>query len=248
MTMSSTEPDVASTPAAATAGALPAPATADAAASAELPKIDEMPSDAMDDLIRRRIAIDERALRRVVQRVGAGVDDLATPGLEEDLSLLRSSIRRLGFASRATLEDRQMYMDERETMAVETAEVRASVEKLYTELEAAIKDRDDRRAFDAAAKTIRDSGLPSREDGMKACSGLREEVDKLKADKENLLGDWRRRKTLFEEIEKAVGRYAAAIETRAPGEERSTNGDVEMVDANTTTTISTQPSTDTPTT
>ena len=189
-----------------------------------------MNADGIDDIVRKRLVIDERILTRLAKRavdIGGlhsppATDDTAAPvanaSTQTDLSkelqdfradthAFRHSLRRLSLQLAAQHTDLSSLTAQHDALLAQQTSAEAEVSDLRSTLATERRLRSSRRKFDAATRELLRSNLPSRSDGERSLKALRSEIKGLKLQKGNLQRAWTRRQRLFEPVYEALKAY-----------------------------------------
>lgn len=214
-----------------------------------------MNADRMEDVIRRRLVVDERSLKRLAKRVvdlggvlpltdtpdtpnaadadaAASSDSAVIASSYEDFQIdaaaFRSSLRRLHHQLRAQAADQSALEDERASIETALSAASAQVGALHESLAIERRARAARRAYDRAVRDLQRCNLPTRVDGERGLKALRQDIKAAKLAKGNLQRAWTRRERLFAPVLAAVRQYGEDS-VREPN---ATTGDNDRVEDN----------------
>lgn len=161
-----------------------------------------------ENVIKKRLEVDERPLKRLSRRVlqlakqskEDNIEHLNLDTLHNDFDIFDHTIRRLSLLVKANEQETMNYEREMSAIGSKYEEARQDLIRMKAQLEAEKQLRQDRATFDIVARDIHACAPKSRTSQHNTISKLVEEVKELEMEKTSYNETWQLRKTGFEDI------------------------------------------------
>lgn len=159
-----------------------------------------------EQVIRNRIAVDERAFKRICKRCTEQPegDDAAREReqVRRDFDAFALTLVRTQLVWNALRTETERYRAQRAAVLSSRAEAQATITRLRAQLARAQLEKQQKLAYDELAMQIRDSGLPPRAAQQGEIEQLEGEMEQLRREREGQRASWMAKR---EALERVVG-------------------------------------------